>query len=222
MKLVKGGGFIVEWQIGVVRSMNRATLSAWKEKIAIISIVAINIFLFIISVFCDDLLYNECAFSLRYLLRGRQWWRLITSMFLHADADHLAGNMLMLYIAGELVEKYMGKARFAILYFFSGISGSLLYALYEFTTGRYVDSIGASGAVFGLIGALLVIVVRNGGKYADITIGRMAFMIAYMIYIGFRTSNVNNAAHIGGLLGGIMLTTFYMLFSNRRSGRRYG
>lgn len=202
--------------------MNRAALSAWKEKVVITGIVAINIFLFIISVFRGDLLYNECAFSLRHLLRDGQWWRLITSMFLHADADHLAGNMLMLYMAGELVEKYMGKTRFVILYFFSGISGSLLYAAYEFTTGRYVDSIGASGAVFGLIGALLVIVIRNGGSYEDITTGRMGFMIAYMIYMGLRTSNVNNAAHIGGLLSGMMLTVFYMLVGNRKSGRRYG
>lgn len=202
--------------------MDRKNLSAWKEKIVTIGFVAINIFLFIASVFCGDLLYNEGAFSLRYLLQDGQWWRLITSMFLHADADHLAGNMLMLYLAGELVEKYVGKRRFAILYFFSGISGSILYAVYEIMTGRYADSIGASGAVFGLIGALFVIVVRHRGRYADITIGRMVFMIAYMFYMGLRTSNVNNAAHIGGLLGGMVLTVFYMLIGNRESGRRYG
>lgn len=202
--------------------MDRTNLSAWKEKIVTIGFVAINIFLFIASVFCGDLLYNEGAFSLRYLLQDDQWWRFITSMFLHADADHLAGNMLMLYLAGELVEKYVGKRRFAILYFFSGISGSILYAVYEIMTGRYADSIGASGAVFGLIGALFVIVVRHRGRYADITIGRMVFMIAYMLYMGLRTSNVNNAAHIGGLLGGMALTVFYMLIGNRESGRRYG
>lgn len=201
--------------------MNRKNLSAWKETIVTTGFVAINIFLFIVSVFSGDLLYNEGAFSLRYLLQGRQWWRFITSMFLHADADHLAGNMLMLYMAGELVEKYVGKRKFAILYFFSGISGSLLYAVYEFFAGRYADTIGASGAVFGVIGALLVIVIRNRGRYADITVGRMGFMIVYMIYMGLRTSNVNNAAHIGGLLGGIILTGFYVLTGNRRSGRRY-
>lgn len=201
--------------------MDRTNLSAWKEKIVTLGFVAINIFLYIASVFSGDLLYNEGAFSLRYLLQGGQWQRFITSMFLHADVDHLAGNMLMLYMAGELVEKYVGKRRFAILYFFSGISGSLLYAVYEFFTGRYVDSIGASGAVFGVIGALLVIVVRHRGRYADITLGRMGFMLVYMLYMGLRTSNVNNAAHIGGLLGGMILTVFYMLIGNRESGRRY-
>lgn len=201
--------------------MGKINLSAWKEKIVTIGFVAINIFLFIASVFSGDLLYNEGAFSLWHLLQDGQWWRFITSMFLHADADHLAGNMLMLYMAGELVEKYIGNRRFAALYFFSGISGSLLYAAYEFSTGRYANSIGASGAVFGVIGALLVIVIYNRERYADITLGRMGFMIVYMIYMGLRTSNVNNAAHIGGLLGGIILTGFYVLIGNRKGGRRY-
>lgn len=201
--------------------MDRTNLSAWKEKIVTTGLVAINIFLFIASVFSGDLLYNEGAFSLWHLLQGRQWWRLITSMFLHADLDHLVGNMLMLYLAGEMVEKYMGNRKFAMLYFFGGVSGSLLYAVYEFVTGRYANTIGASGAVFGVIGALFVIVICNRGKYADITVGRIGFMIVYMIYMGLRTTNVNNAAHIGGLLGGMILTGFYVFIGNRASGRRY-
>lgn len=201
--------------------MKQANLSVLKEEIATIGFIAINILLFIISAFSGDLLYNEGAFSLRYLLQGQQWWRFITSMFLHANMDHLAGNMLILYMAGELVEKYIGTRRFMVLYFFSGIMGSLLYAAYEFYTNLYVNSIGASGAVFGVIGALYVIVVRHKGKYGDITAGRMVFMMVYMIYMGFRTSNVNNAAHIGGLLGGIILTVFYMSVGDRGSRRRY-
>lgn len=202
--------------------MNRKNLPVWKEAITTVGFIVINILLYVISAFSGDLLYNEGAFSLRYLLQGQEWWRIVTSLFLHANVDHLAGNMMMLYLAGELVEKYVGKRKYTILYFVSGISGSLFYALYEFSTGKYVDSIGASGAVFGVIGALLVIVVHHKGKYADITTGRMVFMIAYMIYMGFRTSNVNNAAHIGGLLGGVILTVFYILIRDRHSGRRYG
>lgn len=191
--------------------MNRTNFSAWKDKIATISFVVVNIFLFIVSVFSGDLLYNEGAFSLAYILYGRQWWRFITSMFLHADVDHLVGNMLMLYLAGEVAERYLGKKWYVTLYFFSGITGSLLYALYEYFTGSYAETIGASGAVFGIIGALLVIVICHKGKYGDITIGRMGFMLFYMMYMGLRTSNVNNAAHIGGLIGGILLTSLYVL-----------
>ena len=202
--------------------MYRKNLPVWKETITTVGFIVINILLYVISAFSGDLLYNEGAFSLRYLLQGQEWWRFVTSLFLHANMDHLVGNMMMLYLAGGLVEKYVGKRKYAILYFVSGISGSLFYALYEFSTGKYVDSIGASGAVFGVIGALFVIVVHHKGKYAGITTGRMIFMIAYMIYMGFRTSNVNNAAHIGGLLGGVILTVFYVLIRDGHSGRRYG
>lgn len=202
--------------------MNRTNLSVWKNSVTTIGFIGINVLLFTISMFTGDLLYDEGAFSLWHLLHGQEWWRLITSMFLHVDIDHLVGNMLMLYMAGELVERYIGKWKFAVLYFFSGICGSLLYAVYEFSTDSFADSIGASGAVFGVIGALLVIVMHHKGRYADITIGRMIFMIAYMMYMGLRASNVNNAAHIGGLLSGILLTAFYVLTEKRNSGRRYG
>lgn len=202
--------------------MSRTKQYVWKEKITTIGFIAINILLFIISIFSGELLYHEGAFSLQYILKGREWWRLITSMFLHVDLDHLMGNMLMLYLAGELVEKYIGKWKFAILYFLSGTAGSLLYAAYEFLTGNYADSIGASGAVFGVVGALLIIVIHHKGHYEGITTGRMAFMIFYMGYMGLRTSNVNNAAHIGGLLCGMLLTVFYVQTENFRKERSYG
>ena len=105
--------------------MERENLRLWKEKITTTGLIAINLFLFVICLFSGELLYSEGAFSLRYLLQGREWWRLVTSMFLHADVDHLVGNMLMLYLAGELVERYVGKRKFVILYFFSGAAGSL-------------------------------------------------------------------------------------------------
>lgn len=198
--------------------MGQIDWEACKERITTIGLIAVNILLFMISVLNGDLLYHEGAFSLRYILSGREWWRLIASMFLHADAAHLGGNMLMLYMAGELVEQYIGRWKFAVLYFMSGISGSLWYAAYEFLMNDYKDSIGASGAVFGVIGALLIIVVRHHGRYGDITAGRMGFMIAYMAYMGFRTPNVNNTAHIGGLLGGMILM---VALGNRDRGRRY-
>ncbi len=192
-----------------------------REKNITLGLIAINIVFFIISAFSGDLLYNKGAFSLYYLLYGREWWRLIISMFLHADINHLVGNMLLLYLSGEIVEKNIGKWRFLLLYFFSGIMGSFMYAAYEWVKKDFVGSIGASGAVFGLVGALLVLVVYYKGQYGDITLGRVLFMIVYMIYTGLRTTYVNNMAHIGGLLGGILLMGFYMLM-RRRSLKEQG
>ena len=83
------------------------------------------------------------------------FYRLITAAFLHADVEHLLNNMLLLYCCGDVVERCLGKVRFLILYFGSAIFGNLLSAAYELSTGSFYESIGASGAVFGLTGALL-------------------------------------------------------------------
>lgn len=195
--------------------MGKTDIYYFRNRIITIGIIIINILLFIINAFSGDLLYNKGAFSLYYLQHGKEWWRLITSIFLHADTNHLIGNMLLLYLSGEIVEDYIGKWRFLVLYFFSGLTGSLLYAAYESGTGFFAGSIGASGAVFGMIGALFVIVIYYKGQYGDITIGRVLFMIVYMIYSGLHTTNVNNAAHIGGLLGGIFLMGIYMLLKRK-------
>lgn len=192
------------------------------ERAAAFGLIAINILLFIISAFTGNLLYNKGAFSLYYIRQGKEWWRFITSLFLHADIDHLVGNMLLLYLAGEIIERNLGKWKFLLLYFFSGVAGSILYAAYEAETDYFVDSIGASGAVFGLVGALLVLVISYKGRYGDITLGRILFMIIYMIYTGFRTTYVNNMAHIGGLLGGIIVMSCYMLVRRKDMEKKGG
>ncbi len=192
--------------------MEKPKMNFFRVRLVTLGIIVFNILLFIISAFTGDLLYNKGDFSIYYLLYKKEWWRLIVSMFLHADVNHLTGNMLLLYLSGEIIEKYTGKWKFLILYFFSGITGSLLYALYELMTDYYIGTIGASGAVFGIVGALLVLVVSYKGRYGDITAERILFMIVYMIYTGLHTANVNNAAHIGGLLGGILLMGIYMLY----------
>ncbi len=195
--------------------MENPKVNFFRVRLVTLGIIAFNILFFMVSAFTRGLLYNKGAFSVYYLLYEKEWWRLITSMFLHADVSHLIGNMLLLYLSGEIIEKYTGKWKYLMLYFFSGITGSLLYALYEFITDYYIETIGASGAVFGIVGALLVLVVSYKGRYGDITAGRILFMIVYMIYTGLHTVNVNNAAHIGGLLGGILLMGIYMLHERR-------
>lgn len=169
------------------------------------ALTGINILVFGACHFWGDTLYDEGAFSVLYMLKGHDYYRLITSLFLHADIGHLANNMILLYFGGEIVEKTMGKARFLLLFFVSGICGNLLSAVYEMTAGGYYDSIGASGAVFGLIGGLLYLVIMGKGRAWQISVQRMVLMIALTLYSGFRSVRVNSAAHIGGLLSGFLL-----------------
>lgn len=96
------------------------------------------------------------------------------------------------------------------IFLLSGISGNVLSGFWEMRIGQYNLSAGASGAVFGLTGALLVLVVFHKGKLEQIRLQGVILMIVLSVYNGFTTDNVNNAAHIGGLFTGILLTIFVL------------
>lgn len=169
-------------------------------------LVAINILVFILCTFTGNLLYNEGAIGIMEFMGKKEYYRIITSLFLHWDINHLFSNMIVLYYLGEVVEGRLGMVRYGILYLAAGICGNLASVFYELYSGTAVFSAGASGAVFGVIGALFVLVISNRGHLKQITIGRLVFMVAYSLYSGFMAENVNNAAHIGGFISGITVT----------------
>ena len=183
-------------------------------------LTAVNVIVFLICWFDGDFLYEKGAFSVLYLLRNGEYYRLVTAMFLHADVSHLANNMILLYFGGEIVEKTVGKLRYLILFFVSGICGNLFSAVYELSTGSFYESIGASGVVFGLIGGLLYLVIARKGRAAQISVQRMVLMIVLSLYSGFQSVMVNNAAHLGGLLSGF-LVTFLLCHVGRLPDERF-
>lgn len=179
-----------------------------------ITLVSLNVLLFMICTFTGDLLYNIGGFGVLYLYQG-EYYRLITSMFLHADITHLVNNMILLMGLGAMIEKETGHIRFLIFYFVSGLCGSALSAALEVVTDSFTYSIGASGAVFGMVGVLLAMVLLSKRNMANVTVGRVIIMIAYSLYSGFRTENINNEAHIGGLIGGFILAAIWCLWQRR-------
>lgn len=202
---------------------------SWKEtfaKLPAVSVllVAVNVLLYgigLISPQTGAWMETNGCFGVLYLLYGGQVYRLVTSAFLHVSIEHLFHNMLLLYCCGELVEKSLGRVRFLILYLLSAVCGNLLSAAYELSTGHYYNSVGASGAVFGLTGALLFLVVTKKGAAAHISLTRALLAVLLSVYAGFSTQNVNNAAHVGGLLSGFLLAFLLGLvphFSKRRRG----
>lgn len=183
-------------------------------------LVFINILIFVICTFTGDLLYNKGVLSAGIIIEAGEYYRLISCMFLHWDMNHMVSNMLVLYYLGEEVEKYFGHLGYAAVYFFAGIAGNLLSIGYEIYTKSYVLSAGASGAVFGIIGALLFLVITHKGRLEQITLGRLLFMIAYSLYSGFVGDNINNAAHLGGFLGGICIAFALWLIQRCMAGRK--
>ena len=135
-------------------------------------------------------------------IRHGEWYRLITYQFMHGDIWHLGNNMLILFCLGNALEHYMGPVTYGILYFCSGILAGLGSVVYN--TDSSVG-VGASGAVFGVVGAMLWLFVRNGGRLKDLTGTRMLLFVILSVYGGFVDRGVDNAAHIVGLLAGFFL-----------------
>lgn len=139
------------------------------------------------------------------IIERQEYYRVLTSVFLHANPQHIFGNMIFLAALGDMLERSIGHGRFGMIYMLSGIGGNLASMLYELMRGQYYHTIGASGAVFGLIGALLLLLVRNNGVYAQVSMRRMVLALIYLFYSGMQSDTTNNAAHIGGLLTGFVL-----------------
>jgi rhomboid protease GluP len=127
-------------------------------------------------------------------------WLLPTSIFLHSGFIHLALNMLSLYFLGSFVEQAFGRGRFLALYLASGLAGGIAY-LYFGTFDEPV--VGASGAIFGLLGGVLGYSLRRGTfSWQNPLIRQLLILTALNLYFGFSVSNISNTAHIGGFVGG--------------------
>ncbi len=165
-------------------------------------LVGINVIVFLVCIFTGDALYRAGILWASAVLENREYGRILWSMFLHSDIGHLFNNMVILFFLGAMIEKEVGHVRYGVLYFLSGIGGNLLSLLVKVVTGDMSGSLGASGAVFGLDGVLLAMVLLYGRKMEGVTPGRVIFMVIYSLYNGFTGENIDNAAHVGGLIIG--------------------
>jgi rhomboid protease GluP len=133
-----------------------------------------------------------------------EYWRLLTAMFLHVGPMHLAFNMYALFILGRDIEGFYGHLRFAAIYLISGIAGNVAY----YIMGPMNVSAGASGAIFGLIGAEIALLLSNRmlfGSYRKQRLMNLAFLVVVNLAFGFVGRGINNLAHLGGLIAGLAL-----------------
>lgn len=134
-----------------------------------------------------------------------EWWRLINSMFLHGGLVHLGLNMLAFLQVGLIVERLYGSAAFGAIYLLSGIAGGCASVYWR----QDIVSVGASGAVFGVYAALLAYLVLQRGSVPLAVLRRLAIgalvFVVYSLASGIGASNVDNAAHVGGLVAGLVL-----------------
>ena len=138
------------------------------------------------------------------IIEQGQWYRMITSMFLHFGAPHLINNMLVLFVLGQRLEPVTGKMKFLLIYILGGLGGNLISLIWDMRTGNYSLSAGASGAVFAVMGGMIYVIIRHRGRVADLNMKQMLLMAAFSLYFGFVSGGVDNAAHAGGLLCGFI------------------
>lgn len=167
-----------------------------------------NLIVFTLCTLTGDLLYNYGTLSLQEVMDG-QWYRMITSLFLHGNVTHIASNMIMLFLLGNVVEKEMGHIKYFILYFGSGLAGSCaslyMQSVHQANGEMIAGSIGASGAIFGIMGGFLWILLLNRGRASNMSLVRVLFLVCYCLFGGMTEERVDSAAHIGGLIAGILI-----------------
>jgi rhomboid protease GluP len=131
-----------------------------------------------------------------------QPWRLVTSLFLHGSLLHLAFNMIALWQVGQLVERLFGSLRFMALYAIAGLCGGIASVMWN----PHVNSVGASGAIFGIVGGLFAFMRReNSGMPPTVVNDLRGSLLPFLVFnlaAGFLYPHTDNAAHIGGLVGG--------------------
>ena len=170
-------------------------------------LAAVQILVFILCTATGNKMYIAGRCGTDLVLAQGQYWRLLTAVFLHAGLSHLGSNLLVQILMGNAVERNLGHIRYLALYLLSGIGGNVISVLYDRAQGVNIYSVGASGAVFGVMGTLFVLIIRGRKKLrsGSSLLTRAAFAVFYAVYSGFRNPYTDNAAHLGGLAFGVVL-----------------
>lgn len=195
-------------------------MRTWKDQpVVSIVLVAVNVLVFLLCSITGGLIYDRGMLDVFSVVVNKEYGRIIWAMFLHNGVSHIFNNMLILFFLGSMIEKEVGHIRFAVLYLLSGIGGNLLSLFVKMNNGDMSASLGASGAIFGLDGVLLAMVLFSGRRMENVTPVRVLLMILYSLYSGFTGINIDNAAHVGGLITGFAAATVTCLIIRRKRRR---
>ena len=175
-----------------------------KKPVMTSFLIAINIIIYVLMVLTDNTedFINKFAVYGPFIIKYNEYYRLITGAFIHGNIFHLAFNCYALYIIGSQIESFMGKYKYIIIYLFSAVGASLL----SIVISKY-PSIGASGAIFGLMGSLIYFGYHYRVYLGTVIKSQIIPLIVVNLIIGFIfNGQIDNYAHIGGLISGIFIT----------------
>ncbi len=201
-----------------------------KQKLPLVTIilVIINAVIFLLT----DFVFLEAQGKIFYYMTMNpvlvteygEYWRLLTSMFYHFDIEHVLYNMLALYFVGAILEPFFGKVRFLVLYFASGLFAEVVSILYNSVIVKanagVVFSAGASGAVYGLMGAYVGVLVFCREQLSREEKIRIPLMVAVLLFGNLSQEGVAHEAHFGGFFAGLLLGFGYCLYMRKHRKRR--
>lgn len=187
-----------------------------------IVLIVLNVIIFLIVEFTGGSsdLEHMVSWGAAYtplITENQEYYRLVSCMFLHFGMEHLVNNMLALYFVGGRLEREVGKLRFVCIYFIGGVAGSWLSYYMDIRNETSYVSVGASGAVFAIIGAMIYVLLLNRGQLEGLAVRQMVFMAALSLYYGFASQGIDNAAHVGGFVSGFILA---LVLYHRNHGMR--
>ena len=156
-----------------------------------------------------DLLKRYGAMYAPLVVEQGEYYRIFTSMFIHIGFSHLLNNMINLFVLGDNLERALGEIKYFIFYFVCGAGANIISMLISIQSNRLTVSAGASGAIFGVIGGLIYAVAVNKGRLEDLSSRQLIMLVICSLYYGFTGTGVDNAAHISGLILGILLAVVF-------------
>lgn len=176
-----------------------------------IILVTVNVGVYFFCQLPGSILYAKGCLRAYEIIGYREYGRILWAMFLHADVNHLFSNMIILLFMGAMIERAIGHIPYVGIYMASGLIGNMLSLVGKLVSGDLTASLGASGAIFGLDGLLLAMVLFSRKRIENVTPVRVVLMICLSLYSGFTGGNVDNLAHVGGLLAGFLIGMVYLI-----------
>lgn len=189
----------------------------------LIIIIVLNVVVFLMNSYFETvkgstIVYDTLQFASANIVDTNEWWRIITSMFVHYGPAHLLCNLFSLVYISDVILAHLGEKKFALIYFVSGICGSFMVLGYDILMDRASFCGGASGAVCGMLGAILVLAFS---KKRSFMFNKTAVIMvaAIMLLPGFVMPGISWQAHLGGLIGGIGITKLLDLIDDNKSNK---
>lgn len=206
--------------VDYISNIDKKRKISFKEYKVTYTIIIVNILLFLIEVikskhliYIDDNTLKEMGAKVNDLINSGEAYRLLTSAFLHGGIIHIFFNMSALNIIGREVEAVYGSKRYILIYFISALGGSVFSYLFSHNISPNIPSVGASGAIFGLLGAMLIFGLKERDKIGKQYVKNILETICLNVIIGITIPNIDNFAHLGGLVIGALAS--FILFKKK-------